>query len=121
MAKVKLEKDLYAPHPSGREGTYHLVGRKGASVDESLVAAAEGGKTLEQVAAENAGGLVSTASLRGGDEVAGDPDTAADGAEGYDALKVAELRQIADERGIEHEGLKKAELVEALEDADAQG
>lgn len=31
-------------------------------------------------------------------------------------MKVPELRELADEKGIDHDGLKKAELVSALKD-----
>jgi hypothetical protein len=107
MAKVKLEKDLLEPHPT-REGAFHLVARKGDFVDERVVAAVNAGKP----AVVPAEGLVSSESLK-----ASEPVAATEG-EGYEAMKVAELRDLAAERGIDHDGLKKAELVEALEDAD---
>jgi hypothetical protein len=114
MAKVKLEKDLFAPHPSGREGTYHLIGRAGALVDEALVKAAQGGKSLADAEAPAPGTTVRAAS------VPRDETPAGDASGDYGAMKVADLRKLADERGLDTDGLKKDELVEALEDADAQ-
>jgi hypothetical protein len=107
MAKVKLTEDLMVPHPSGREGTFHLVARKGAFVDEKVIAAARKGQTPEVVS-----GLVSSASLKTlAEPVAAPTDAAPD----YDGMKVAELRELAAAAGISHDGLKKDELVEALE------
>lgn len=42
------------------------------------------------------------------------PVTDAPQAEDLSALKVAELRERADAAGIDHEGLKKAEIIEKL-------
>jgi hypothetical protein len=100
MARVKATEDVYAPHPSGREGTFHLVARKGSMYDPDTLGAAEK-PTLVTSAATQAEGTT---------------DDATDG--GYDSMKVTELRALADDRGIDHDGLKKDELVEALEQAD---
>jgi hypothetical protein len=113
MAKVKLEKDLLVPHPSGRKGTYHLVGRAGAMVDEEIVAAVKRGEYGEQDAPSV---VTSTRASKSAADADPQDDTAP---QAYGDMKVAELRNIADERGIEHDGLKKDELVEALEDHDA--
>jgi len=43
-----------------------------------------------------------------------DPALDAEASEALDALTVRELRELADERGIAHAGLRKAELVRAL-------
>lgn len=59
------------------------------------------------------------------DDIAADSHTetqnvdsaASDG--GYASLKVDELRELADQRGIDHAGLKKAEIIDALEAAGA--
>lgn len=42
------------------------------------------------------------------------PEPTQGGDAGLEALTVRELRDLADERGIQHAGLKKAELVRAL-------
>jgi len=36
----------------------------------------------------------------------------------YDRLKVSELRQLCDERGLQHAGMKKARLIQTLRDND---
>jgi hypothetical protein len=50
-------------------------------------------------------------------EPAADDEAGGEAGGGLDAMKVADLRQLADELGVDHAGLKKAELVEALEAA----
>jgi hypothetical protein len=50
-------------------------------------------------------------------EPAADDEAAGEAGGGLDAMKVADLRQLADELGVDHAGLKKAELVAALEAA----
>lgn len=48
-------------------------------------------------------------------KVAGDDAPAADdGSDDLDGLKVAELREMAEARGLDHDGMTKAELREAL-------
>lgn len=113
MANVKLTEDLLVPHPSGREGTWRLVGRKGAYVDERVVAAANEGRYEDPSPAvvrnRPAPKQAAEAAESGGDAV------------DYGAMKKDELAKLAASRGLDVDGLKKDELVEALEDADAKG
>lgn len=97
MAMVKATEDIL--EPGVREGVAHLIARKGQMYDERL-----------------APGRTPTASESHDDteRSAEDPTH-----EGYDGMKVAELRSLADDRGLEHDGLKKDELVELLEQDDA--
>jgi hypothetical protein len=57
-----------------------------------------------------------TRDLKAGIEEARDHDFEQDRRGDMDKKPVAELRQLAEERGIDHEGMSKAELREALKD-----
>lgn len=94
MALVTISKDLY--RPGARDGHVILVARAGTKVDE-LTVKRYGGEIAAHFAQPDA-------------------PTASDVVAKYDGMKPAALKKLAKERNIEGaEGLKAAELIDALE------